>query len=274
MTLKEKIPWAINLLRNIPQDGPLELSYSGGKDSDIILHLAREAGIQFDAIYKQTTIDPPGTVAHAKANGVRVVRPELSFLKLVERYGAPSRFRRFCCGYLKEYKIHDRAIQGIRRYESVNRVKLYKEPEICRVYSKKEKVRVYFPILEWTDRDVENFVNERGIKCHPLYYDDDGKFHAERRLGCVGCPMAHDNGLSSWMKYPKLFKQYVKAYQTYLDNHRDTDWYNRMEGSAINAIFNLLFCESRDKYERLTSDPDLDVRAFMEDFFGIEFEAK
>lgn len=272
MTLKEKIPFAIRLLRNIPQDGPIELSYSGGKDSDIILELAREAGIPFDAVYKQTTIDPPGTIAHAKAAGARIARPKENFLTLVEKHGAPSRFRRFCCGHLKEYKIHDRAIQGIRRYESVKRVKMYKEPEMCRVYGKNEKARLYFPILEWTDVDVARFVADRGIKCHPLYYDEDGVFHAERRLGCIGCPMAHDNGLASWMKYPKLFKQYVKSYQTYLDNHQGTDWYNRMEGSAVNALFNLLFCDSREKYDRLKADPDLDALAFMEDFFGIEFE--
>lgn len=57
------------LLRSIPQDGPIEVSYSGGKDSDVILQLAKEAGIPFEAIYKQTSIDPPGTTAHAKAMG-------------------------------------------------------------------------------------------------------------------------------------------------------------------------------------------------------------
>ncbi|MBQ1347957.1 MAG: hypothetical protein IIY58_01170, partial [Aeriscardovia sp.] len=47
MDYKRKIDFAIKLLRDIPQDGPLELSYSGGKDSDIILELARMAGIKF-----------------------------------------------------------------------------------------------------------------------------------------------------------------------------------------------------------------------------------
>ena len=42
---------AIRLLKNIPQDGPIEISYSGGKDSDVILELAKMAGIPFRAIY-------------------------------------------------------------------------------------------------------------------------------------------------------------------------------------------------------------------------------
>ena len=39
MDYKRKIDFALKLLRNIPQDGPIELSYSGGKDSDVILEL-------------------------------------------------------------------------------------------------------------------------------------------------------------------------------------------------------------------------------------------
>lgn len=279
MALEKKIDFALNLLRSIPQDGPIEVSYSGGKDSDVILQLAKEAGIPFEAIYKQTTIDPPGTTAHAKAMGATVLRPKETFLQLVERKGSPSRFKRFCCEVLKEYKVYDRAVQGIRRSESSKRAERYKEPEICRVYPHKEKARICLPILEWTDRDVEQFIADRGIKCHPLYYDEDGKFRVERRLGCVGCPLQSDNGLSDWKKNPKLFKQYVKAYQKFLDNHTTSNWYRRIGGSALNACFYYLFCKSGEEYENLVGgglfpDDGLNVREFMENYFGIEFEAK
>lgn len=65
--LTKKIDRAIRLLRQIPRDkGSIELDYSGGKDSDCILRLAQMAGIPFDAIYKNPTIDPPGTIAHCE----------------------------------------------------------------------------------------------------------------------------------------------------------------------------------------------------------------
>ena len=80
-----KVERAINLLRNIPQDTEIELSYSGGKDSDVILELAKMAGIPFRAIYKNTTIDPPGTIMHCKSKGVEIVPPKISFLKLIEK---------------------------------------------------------------------------------------------------------------------------------------------------------------------------------------------
>ena len=128
------------------------------------------AGIPYRAIYKNTTIDPPGTISHAREMGAEVIHPQKTFFQLIAKIGFPSRFNRWCCSILKEYKVCDRAIQGIRRSESRKRAERYKEPERCRVYSAKEKVKQYLPILEWTDQDVEEFIKERNIKCHPLYY--------------------------------------------------------------------------------------------------------
>ena len=168
--LQKKVDFAIKLLQSIPQDGDVEVCYSGGKDSDVILELTKMAEIPYRAIYKNTTIDPKGTIAHAREMGAEVIIPKKTFFQLVGEKGFPSRFARFCCSALKEYKICDRAIQGIRRSESRKRAENYKEPEMCRVYSAKEKVKVYLPILEWTDQDIEEFIKERNIKCHPLYY--------------------------------------------------------------------------------------------------------
>lgn len=173
--LQKKVDFAIKLIQSIPtDDGPIELAFSAGKDSDVILELAKMAGIPYRAIYKNTTIDPIGAIAHAKAAGAEIIRPKKTFFQLISEYGFPSRFSRFCCSILKEYKICDRAIQGIRRSESKKRAERYKEPERCRVYSAKEKVKQYLPILEWTDDDVVEFIKERNIKCHPLYYMGGG----------------------------------------------------------------------------------------------------
>ena len=274
MDYARKIDFALNLLRSIPQeDGPIEVSYSGGKDSDVILELAKMAGIPFEAIYKQTTIDPPGTTAHAKAMGATIIRPKKSFLQIIEENSMPSRWSRFCCKYLKEYKVRERAIQGIRRSESTARAQRYKEPEDCRVYKTGEKVRIYFPILEWTDEDVARFINERGIKCHPLYYDDEGKFHPERRLGCLGCPMATDNGRGDFLQYPKLLVQIIKAEQRYLDNHPDTNAYEFFKGSAYNAVFKRLFCKTKLDYigvtDGLLPDANIDTKQFLSNYFKV-----
>jgi len=275
MDYKRKIDFAIKLLRSIPQDGPIELSYSGGKDSDVIMELAKMAGIPFEAIYKNTTIDPPGTVAHCKAVGATIIRPKLSFLQLIEKKGMPSRWKRFCCEVLKEYKIHDRAIQGIRREESTKRAAKYKEPEICRVYPNKDKVRVYLPILEWTLEEVARFIDERGIRCASNYYDGQGNFHPERRLGCIGCPLRSDRGVAELRKYPKLALAMISAYQRHLDNHRNSDYWQKIEGDACNGFYYGHFCSSGEEYDLKTDGglfPEMDVspRTFLENYFGID----
>ena len=210
--LDKKIRDSIRILKMGAQDKTVELSYSGGKDSDIILALAKMADISIRPIYKCTTIDPPGTIKHVRENGVEVVKPDETFFQLIEKQGFPTMRARFCCDKLKEYKIMDDAIQGIRRCESVKRTKNYREPFICRIYgSKKNHVNVILPVLEWTDDDVREFVETYGIKCHPLYYDEDGKFHVERRLGCLACPLQGDRGLEDFKTYPKLVRCWLKA---------------------------------------------------------------
>lgn len=268
---EKKVARAIRLLKSIPtEEGPVEVSYSGGKDSDVILELTKMAGIPYRAIYKNTTIDPPGTIAHCRKKGVEIIQPKESFMQLVARKGFPSRFSRFCCQVLKEYKVLDRAIQGIRRSESIKRRDRYREPEICRVYSKDSKAKIYLPILEWTDEDVARFVAERNIECHPLYYDENGTFHVERRLGCIGCPMKSDNGKGDYLKYPTMLKARIKAHQKYLETHPNSKTIEYF-GNSYNATFFQMFCNNLSEY-RLKMSTDLwggqlDTKQFLEDYF-------
>ncbi len=191
---------------------PLEIAYSGGKDSDVILTLAEMAGINHKGIYKCTTLDPHGTITHAKERGCVILPPKKSFKQCIVDAGFPSRFRRHCCATLKEYKVYDYAVVGIRRDESAKRAARYKEPEECRVYSKKKKARHYFPILEWSAQDIEEFIRAEGIKCHPLYYDEDGNFHVERRLGCIGCPLkSRKQRIEDFKRHPNFIKLYTSG---------------------------------------------------------------
>ena len=273
MNLQQKIDFAINLLRSIPQDGPIELSYSGGKDSDVILELAKMAGIPYRAIYKNTTIDPKGTIAHAREMGAEVIRPKKTFFQLVSEKGFPSRYARFCCSALKEYKICDRAIQGIRRVESRKRTEIYKEPEMCRVYSTKEKVKVYLPILEWTDQDVEEFIKERNIKCHPLYYRG-GQFDVTKRLGCVGCPLqSRRKRIQEFKDNPKFLKAWIRAGQKRLKSkvyqNGDSKYHFK---NAFELMGYQLYCDNIDEFKEKTYTlfGEFDWKEFLQKEFNID----
>ena len=211
--LTKKVERAVKLIQQAGRDGhEVEVAYSGGKDSDVILELARMSGIKYRAIYKNTTIDPPGTIAHAKENGAEILQPTHRFFELVAMNGAPNRFSRHCCRYLKEYKVLDKCIMGVRKAESTKRAARYSEPTECRFYgSKKQHVEAFYPILDWSDQDVVDFIIERGIKIHPLYFREDGTIDPKRRLGCMGCPIAsRRKRLLEFKEHPNMIKMYCR----------------------------------------------------------------
>ena len=271
--LQKKVDFAIKLLQSIPQDGDIELSYSGGKDSDVILELAKMAGIPYRAIYKNTTIDPSGTIAHAREMGAEVVKPKKTFFQLINEKGFPTRVSRWCCSVLKEYKVCDRAIQGIRRSESTKRAERYKEPEVCRVYSAKEKVKVYLPILEWTNQDVEEFIKERNIKCHPLYYRG-GEFDVTKRLGCMGCPIqSRKKRIQEFKDNPRLLKAWIRAGQKrYKSEAYQNGGAKHKFKDAFEAMGYLLFCENMDEFKEKTYGMfgDFDWKEFLQKEFNID----
>ena len=271
--LQKKIEQSIKLLQTIAKkyDQPIEVAYSGGKDSDVILQLAKEAGIKYRAIYKNTTIDPPGTIAHAKEMGAEMRYPDKTFFELVAKMGLPNRRTRFCCKFLKEYKVLDKVIVGVRAAESTARAARYTEPTQCRIYSKTERVEQIFPILDWTDKDVADFIADRNIKCAPVYYDEQGKFRVERRLGCMCCPMMYyKKRIAAFKQYPGMVRQYIRNLQKFWDNSPSAKCHE-LYPDVYAQFYRDVFCDSQEDYDNskggLFEQPD--YKAFLEQYFGV-----
>lgn len=253
--LQKKIEQSIHLLQSIQKryEGEIELAYSGGKDSDVILQLAKEAGIRYRAIHKCTTIDPPGTLAHVKEMNVEIRRPKESFFQLVARKGFPSRFSRFCCEKLKEYKILDKAIIGVRKDESRARSKRYNEPTMCRFYgAQKEEnhVEQIYPILEWTNEDVKDFILDRGLKLAPIYYDAEGK-------------------IIEFQNHPLIAKAYLRAGQKFLDTHPNCKAQEKYE-SVYEWFTRDVFFSRNEEWDAVSKSmfDKPDFKKFLEDKFG------
>ena len=273
--LEKKVKSAIRLLQSVSQiknGEPVEVAYSGGKDSDTILQLVKEANIPYRAIYKNTTIDPPGTIAHAKEMGAEIRRPRQTFFDMIRKKGMPSRFARFCCSKLKEYKILDTCVIGVRREESKKRADRYKEPTVCRVYSKNERVEQILPILEWTLQDVKEFLEDRGIKLAPVYYDETGKAHYERRLGCLGCPLSSENKrLEQFRKYPKLAKQWCKAQKFFRDTHPNNKAVAMYDDEYEDFCFNLIPQKMRKIPTNKNAIIKTDYKSVLQNLLNIRF---
>lgn len=252
--LQKKIDSAIRLLQSVAKgyDGEIEVAYSGGKDSDVILQLAKEAGIKYRAIYKNTTIDPPGTIAHVQRMGAEIIRPKKNFAECLQYAGLPNRFKRFCCNFLKEYKVLDKSIMGVRKAESTRRAARYSEPTECRYYGAKKPqnhVEAIYPILDWTDEDVKEFILDRKIQLAPVYYDEDGTLHIERRLGCMCCPMAYyKRRLEQFKQFPNMVKLYIRNARIFREQHPDSKTCKRFE-SAEHQFYVDVFFKNYAAYE-------------------------
>lgn len=245
----------------------LEIAYSGGKDSDILLWLARESGIDFNLVHKCTTIDPPGTLKHCKDNGAIILQPKKTFLQIVETRGWPTMFRRFCCHILKEYYHSQYVVVGVRSEESVKRAKRYTSPSSCKAYSKTQIGEIIHPIYKFTNEDVCELVNEQKINVHPLYYDEYGVFHVEKRLGCIGCPLQSDRGREGFKQYPKLFRAKVKAFLRYAKQHNNVhDPYDFM-------LYQIFYSNHGEKkYQQMWHGlfKQNTPKQFLEEYFNIQ----
>lgn len=279
-SLPEKIEKAIKLIKSAgkmaeKKGQPVEISYSGGKDSDVILELARMSGINFRAIYKNTTIDPPGTIKHCIEQGVEIIRPKKTFFEIIQQKGFPMFYRRFCCSILKEYKIYDIAVQGIRRSESTKRAARYKESEpiICRIYNSKENhVNIVLPILEWTDADVEKFIAERNIKCHQLYYNKNGRFNVHCRLGCMGCPLPWNRSKDDFKKHPALVKAWIKNGQIWWNTHKLKKLKKKFNNIYELFISNMFFRSQREfrNWQKDILLGEKNCKKIIEDYFKVD----
>jgi len=211
---------AIGFLReNEPAEGYF-VGFSGGKDSIVLEHLCRLAGVQYHVGYSFTGIDPPEVVKFIRKKYPNVVfyKPKMSFWKGIEKKMPPLKFRRWCCDVLKKDPTKhikmSRAL-GMRMEESPKRAS---QPKID--YHKKYKQYIYKPIFEWTEWHLWSFIEKYKLSFPSLY--DEG-FH---RLGCVVCPFLlrpNQGELKKHMiRWPKHYKRFEKAvYNWFYRNDRD-----------------------------------------------------
>lgn len=205
-----------------PEEG-YYLAFSGGKDSITIYELAKMANVKFDAHYNLTTVDPPELVKFIrdKYPEVEIDKPEMTMWQLIpKKKMPPTRLVRYCCEYLKERGGSGRVVMtGIRWAESNSRSKR-RMAESCHKDTKKTYLH---PIIDWTERDVWDFIEQRELDYCKLY--DEGF----DRLGCVMCPYKGAHGMRrDAERWPTYKENYIRAFERMLEVREEagleTDW--------------------------------------------------
>ena len=91
--LDKKISWSKNKIRGIYNlyDGKISVSFSGGKDSTVLLNLVREEFPDVEGVFSNTGLEYPEIVEFVKTfDNVKIVTPEMSFKEVIDTYGYPA----------------------------------------------------------------------------------------------------------------------------------------------------------------------------------------
>lgn len=66
------------------------VSFSGGKDSTVLLHIARELYPDIKAVFVDTGLEYPELREFVKTfDNVDIIRPKMNFKQVIEKYGYP-----------------------------------------------------------------------------------------------------------------------------------------------------------------------------------------
>lgn len=200
---------------------------SEGKDSRVLGHLMRRAGVKHFYIHNITGIDPPELVYFQRRNfqeyaeagyEVHDCMYDMSIWKLMEiKRIPPLRHKRYCCAHLKERKTREQGnamvSTGVRRAESTRRAKYrselekrgrtIRENEHLSPYDQEDGVevetfRTCFDNPEWAKEGLWTINPIAEWPDHWIWdYSAEARLeqcslYAEgfERLGCIGCPMA------------------------------------------------------------------------------------
>ena len=238
-SLQRRIDYSISLMQKAE---PLALSYhpdgfylafSGGKDSQVLYHLALQAGVKFKAHMNLTSIDPPEVIRFVRKNypDVELIKPKMSIYDMaLKKHILPTMRFRWCCAEYKEISgAGSVTLLGIRKAESFRR-KQRKELEasnhklsvnfdqfsehqeqMLTCVKGKDKILLN-PILEWSHNDVWSYIRGNNIEYCKLY--DEGY----TRIGCILCPMSSRNQcIKDAKRYPHVKKRWIQTIRKLAD---------------------------------------------------------
>ncbi|KKM17398.1 hypothetical protein LCGC14_1676140 [marine sediment metagenome] len=222
---------------------PLFIQFSGGRDSMAMLGLVQEVTDNYICTYMATGLEFKGVIPFVKETcrklGARLMisNPGMhkgNLFKRIETFQSfPGLIATWCCRDLKLRPQKKMLIQvfgkgtfykleGIRLSESVRRKYMYKEYTGNPIREDGEFRGSYevFPIINWTDRDVLNYLEMKGLPTM-RHYQEFGL------SGCAFCPFYQ----------PDIYKQVLGKYPDYPLYKRVIEWENRLDKPSVGGYY-------------------------------------
>ena len=212
------------------------VSFSGGKNSLVVLHLLLQYKPDIPVIFTNTTNEFADTVKYVRRLArewnlnLYELRPRWNFWKVVKLFGFPpeSRYRYgepHCCYILKiepilkiyREKRFDANFTGLTAYESRTRmVNFLLKGCVIRTRYIGGRHRLPFEILSvkpiyfWNHADVLRYIEENDLPVNPVY-----RKYGLERCGCRLC-----TGHKGWREQlkrisPKLYEYVLKKIEEY-----------------------------------------------------------
>ncbi|MGC8715659.1 MAG: phosphoadenosine phosphosulfate reductase family protein [Thermoplasmata archaeon] len=199
------------------------VSFSGGKDSLVALHLAIRSGIKFKTVFLNTGLEFKETIEYVKKTAEKfqldldIIDAGNAFFLNLDHFGPPGRDYRWCCKvcklgpttrYIKEHSSGPiYMLIGQRAYESKTRSS---KGEIWENRWVPNQIGIS-PIQNWNSLMVWIYIFEHGLEYNPWY--DMGLW----RTGCFMCPSQDlsdlnivKNNYREYEKWEEFLKSYAK----------------------------------------------------------------
>ena len=213
------------------------VSFSGGKDSTVVSHLAMKAlGAETIVhIYGDTTLEYPTTHEYVERFKKRYQRTPVivaknrdqDFNDLCTKIGPPSRVMRWCCTVFKTGAI-TKTIEslfsktpriltffGVRRLESVSRSNYERDSDDSKI----TKQVVCSPIIDWTSFDDWLYILSNKLDFNYAYRQGFS------RVGCWCCPNNSSwSGFLSSIYMPEMHENFQNILYDFAKGVGKPDW--------------------------------------------------
>lgn len=274
-------------------------SFSGGKDSQVVLDLAARVipSEDFLVIYSDTGYELPDSLQLFKdiEDFYKETYPRLQFvlaknhqpvLYYWDEIGSPSNVHRWCCGVMKTAPLYRQLKQisnlgkqphvvsyvGTRAEESARRAQYSRVAKDA----KHSNVINVSPILDWNSSEIWLYLLLREIPFNPAYRKGLG------RVGCLSCPFGSDwNDYLCHKLYPEKSSVFVDKIRSFAGRKgiRDIDdyiktgnWKLKAGGSGYETLSTMTVISQSPDFKAILSKPKENILEWLKVLGDYSFE--